>query len=499
MHIGIDERAVGVKAGLDAYRRLSSDCADFYVLESMHNELFPWNGDARWKKGMYPIGFDRALGLYDKRHELRAYSVKNTLETREQKLAKEFVTYLSLACGGELRHIKRFLGSQTVTKNVHCLHKHVSTLCCTHEELHWGELHILPICGCLSRHKHGVDFACMLEHPIGCEYDCCGHRCSDDNGCITIEKSYEPSTRVVKYLQTMKKVAHDDHERATGWAQWRRLSKRSLVAWMEECAAAFKAPIWSSGGGGGYGGPRWGTAAELVVSYLRADITARTFLDRCWSLQHNGGCIFNKFYQMHRDASSSTDSLMSVLVIQSNNDYKSLATSYCSPYVRELWDSHERAMGRRTIFDVMENTRKLGRPASATAKSTIQAGNWPFTGSQQGCNACWLAKLKWDGSPCGGEGAGTLNDACGYYSDYLESWNETLNPDGGDMGCIACFYHAFSNDTTDGDPCGAGSQIATASCAYYNEYMQAIGAEVMPIDTDDEEYEDEEDDDNGQF
>lgn len=47
-------------------------------------------------------------------------------------------------------------------------------------------------------------------------------------------------------------------------------------------------------GEGAYGGKKWGNAAKVVGQYLNGTMPAWLFVDRVFTLQHNGGCFLNK-------------------------------------------------------------------------------------------------------------------------------------------------------------------------------------------------------------
>lgn len=473
---------VGKKAGLDRGRSLAADCADFYVLESLENELFPWGGDVRYKKGDFPIGFDRDLGLYDKRHEMRAYDVQRTLRGREEALAREFSVYLALACGGELRHIRRFMGGDPVTTTA-CVHKHVKLDCCAHNcevWLHSADFGLpLPKCGCECNHRHGADFPCVFGY-VGCAHDtdvCCGHHCQEDNGCVTVIQPYTPSSRVQKFLDALSNDAYyDASDRGLGWQHWWTLAKRTMGPWMQECADAFNHPMWYGGGDhGGYGGYKWGSAAQLCADYLLHRITARTFIDRCWSLQHNGGCIFNKFYKLvPSKRNPNKDSLMYVLETQAANHYEELAAGYCTPYVQELWKSNELRMGRMSAVDLVR--KGIGEPPKKNS-------NWPWDSMETGCFMCWW-RTQTNGKvthPCGisqspdpaHHGPWATNPGCGYYGMYHDAY-----PFAGGKGCMACYWRFTVEGKT--SPCGHSGQphgpdVLNPTCAYYGIFVQEFG------------------------
>lgn len=78
------------------------------------------------------------------------------------------------------------------------------------------------------------------------------------------------------------------------------------------------------GWGGAYGGPKWADIALELVRYFYGESSAMLAADRCWTLVHNTGPIFNKgFYFHHHDGA-----LMSVLNAQATSSVFTLGTPY---------------------------------------------------------------------------------------------------------------------------------------------------------------------------
>jgi len=44
----------------------------------------------------------------------------------------------------------------------------------------------------------------------------------------------------------------------------------------------------------GFGGPKWGSIADVLVKFVKGEYSAELMVDTVWTLQHNGGAIFNK-------------------------------------------------------------------------------------------------------------------------------------------------------------------------------------------------------------
>jgi hypothetical protein len=74
-----------------------------------------------------------------------------------------------------------------------------------------------------------------------------------------------------------------------------------------------------------------------VYDYEVGNIRPSTFIDRCWTMEHNGGTIFNKIY-----LSGQKDQLLPVLECQHSEPYDVLAKQYSS--IPEYWARSVREM-----------------------------------------------------------------------------------------------------------------------------------------------------------
>jgi hypothetical protein len=52
--------------------------------------------------------------------------------------------------------------------------------------------------------------------------------------------------------------------------------------------------FYNSKWNGGYGGPKWGSIADCLHRFVTGEYSAEMMLDTIWTLQHNGGVLFNK-------------------------------------------------------------------------------------------------------------------------------------------------------------------------------------------------------------
>ena len=297
---GGHEQQMGESLGLQLFD-LSSACADFYVLEDLHNQLWGWNGiggdanDQESRRKNIEVR-EQFRGTH---MEVLATAVHRDLQCKVDYLAEQFSTYINIACGGELRHGLQLYMKDRWVKN--CLHTEHKKDCCAHGKAHtfyfcgydstYGQNADFtePVCGCKCHHRHTTKCKLKLK---GCAVEgCCGHKCSTESGCITKGVQTLHTERIERYR---KRWSNGGGSRVSGWRDWHELSKRNPARWLQDCADHFNGDAW--GGEGGVGGPRWGLAANIGAAYLRGEMTKRTFIDRCWSLQHNGGCLFNKFW-----------------------------------------------------------------------------------------------------------------------------------------------------------------------------------------------------------
>jgi hypothetical protein len=83
-------------------------------------------------------------------------------------------------------------------------------------------------------------------------------------------------------------------DRATCWWYWRRFRERHgtvALQWVSDCYAADDG--W---GGGGYGGHKWKQCTDALLWYEQKKIPGEVFVDLAFSLEHNGGSVFNKVW-----------------------------------------------------------------------------------------------------------------------------------------------------------------------------------------------------------
>ena len=110
-----------------------------------------------------------------------------------------------------------------------------------------------------------------------------------------------------------------------------------------------------SGPGTEFGGAAWAPIAAMLRRYACDELPQRVFIDQCFTLQHNNGCVFDKCFDV-------TD-VAEVLDAQASGDLVTLAR-HASDRVRDAWRRHQ--SGRLASFD----GTWLGLPAYQPAELT---------------------------------------------------------------------------------------------------------------------------------
>lgn len=87
--------------------------------------------------------------------------------------------------------------------------------------------------------------------------------------------------------------------RSDCWDYWLAMGEvGNRQALTQDCVDLFSDGNW----GGSYGGYKWQVIAETLLARLQGVLDPRTFVDRIFSLQHNGGSLLNKVEWPHLTA-----------------------------------------------------------------------------------------------------------------------------------------------------------------------------------------------------
>lgn len=117
-------------------------------------------------------------------------------------------------------------------------------------------------------------------------------------------------------------------ERGKAWLVWNVIRRALGLRALELAAELFRTPGWREN----FGGEAWAVVARLLKDHLKGRVIARTFVDQCFSLEHNTGSVFNKLYD--------TSTLGGILEAQGADDYGALLRQ-ASDSVRRGWRLHE--------------------------------------------------------------------------------------------------------------------------------------------------------------
>jgi hypothetical protein len=92
--------------------------------------------------------------------------------------------------------------------------------------------------------------------------------------------------------------------RRVAWAQWYFIFERYGVTALEQMSALFRK---KGGFNGGYGGEKWANGSDILLARERGELgpdeftNKQIFVDRVFTLEHNGGCFLNKLgWSNHR-------------------------------------------------------------------------------------------------------------------------------------------------------------------------------------------------------
>lgn len=129
-------------------------------------------------------------------------------------------------------------------------------------------------------------------------------------------------------------------ERNDAWAEWANVRAAAGTAALTDAAALF---IEMADDTCSYGGKPWANAATLLRDRLTGRITPRQWVDRVFTLQHNGGALLNKVnWQVHNVLDWNLNYHMTrVLDAHAGHDPYPVLLAIASPAVaalfREYW------------------------------------------------------------------------------------------------------------------------------------------------------------------
>lgn len=134
--------------------------------------------------------------------------------------------------------------------------------------------------------------------------------------------------------------------RRTAWAGWRVLRQIVGVQAIADMADMF----YDWGEGGSYGGPLWAKGAEFLYQRITGQMPADIWVDRVFTLVHNGGCFLNKLdWIVKNNRGWSCEQLQHKVLPAQAADAWSTLLAVCSPEVRAMWNDYWRYSNRARV------------------------------------------------------------------------------------------------------------------------------------------------------
>ena len=138
-----------------------------------------------------------------------------------------------------------------------------------------------------------------------------------------------------------------------GW--WRARRELGEIPALDLAVDAFAGP------GVEYGGEAWAPIAAMLRRYAAGELPARVFIDQCFTLQHNNGCLFDKYFE--------AEHLMPVLEAQAAGDLATLAR-HASSEVRRRWQRHRYRLERDYSPEWLGTDRVVDVPPPEPPRTT---------------------------------------------------------------------------------------------------------------------------------
>lgn len=253
------------------------------------------------------------------------------------RLAPKLAAYLFAIVGGELR----YLGSNGdegagLTCGCHC------------ESCHWDDGQAVyrgMRCSCTENgdqcyHSYNGHAGKRRDYNSEKSVGSCGYENPGDQEPVDFY-AYKLSDEMLEFLEEYGVSSGNGRDAAwSGWWRWQR-NGGSAVDMLNEAARLFDEGDW----GYGFGGEAWGTIAKLARDYYAGKVKPATFVDRVWSIEHNGGNAFDKMY------GPQASELATVLEEQAADNYTVLC-KHADNETATMWTSRG-ARKARTFYDAV--------------------------------------------------------------------------------------------------------------------------------------------------
>ena len=274
--------------------------------------------------------------------EMLAHLGSRTAEQRFKaqvaRLAPKLAAYMATIVGGEIRYYGMGEG-EGLTCGCHCQDCHYdnsdsywcATPCECEDDDVCGHYYICEWC---SDGGDGYEESSTVEHNVSA--------CGEEEPGAEITPSVDDwnvSDDMLTFLERYGNGNGNGRKDAWhGWHKWQR-NGGDIVKMLDEASKMFTHDgMW----GGSYGGEGWATIAKLTRDYYSGKVKPATFVDRVWSVEHNGGNAFDKGY------GDAAYRLANVLQVQYRNEYDKLC-AYVDHETRAMWQTRTRKTAR--VFD----------------------------------------------------------------------------------------------------------------------------------------------------
>lgn len=162
-----------------------------------------------------------------------------------------------------------------------------------------------------------------------------------DNDWVYIDKTGMLALRGFK----VSKAGMGLTSRSQAWIKWKAVREQAGIAALDWCILQHCLSTR-----GGFGGALWANCANLVRKLELGQVSTIFFVDQAFSLQHNGGAIFNKMW--------SINNLQQVLDLAFRGEAEKLERFLHN----EDLDQWKKMNGKVTVFDLTKKDAHLEKP-----------------------------------------------------------------------------------------------------------------------------------------
>lgn len=260
-------------------------------------------------------------------------SAREAQRKLESWAAPRLMRYLAAICGGEMRHAG---GAGDGCEGYECSQMDDPYLCecCGYYE---DENHApsCSYCGFPEDDDMHMECECEEEEGCSCDYDhdyeeayWCDCFCPT-RLCYMCESAQNGDIRIDGLHSTLEdwvlsESGGSEGSRGDSWGSFLHFHDKYGAKALKWLSDGFEEDGWP----GGYGGEAWAFIARVAYEYQTGKMSAHAFMDRCWTLHHNGGNVFDKMYDSY--------TLDRLLMFQAQDKYGPLAR-VASPDVKDLW------------------------------------------------------------------------------------------------------------------------------------------------------------------